>query len=191
MQVDRRGHDWIAHSCPARALSPHSSDRAARGATSGSTRRARLKGSAIVLTIRPAQPNDADALASLVTQLGYQTSCAQMHQRLAVFLSLPGYHAFVACASDRAVGMARVWLGYALELDGRYGRITAVAVDESVRRQGVGRALMQHVEQWLRDQDAAMVTLTSAAHRREAHKFYESLGYDGKGVRFKKWLRTR
>jgi GNAT superfamily N-acetyltransferase len=141
-----------------------------------------------MLTIRPAQLTDSDALASLVTQLGYRTSVAQMHQRLAVLLSLPDFHTFVACMPDRVVGTVSVWVGYAIEFDGRHGRITAVAVDESVRHQGVGRALMQHVEQWLRAQDAAMVTLTSAAHRREAHKFYESLGYDGNGVRFKKWL---
>ena len=141
-----------------------------------------------MLTIRPAQLTDSDALANLVTQLGYQTSFAQMHQRLAVLLSLPDHQTFVACMPDRVVGMVSLWLGYAIEFDGRYGRITAVTVDESVRHQGIGRALMQHVEQWLRAQDAAMVTLTSAAHRREAHKFYESLGYDGNGVRFKKWL---
>jgi GNAT superfamily N-acetyltransferase len=141
-----------------------------------------------VLTIRPAQLTDSDALASLVTQLGYRTSAAQMHQRLAVLLSRPDHHTFVACMAHRVVGMASVWLGYAIEFDGRYGRITAVSVDERVRRQGVGRALMQYVEQWLRAQHAAMVTLTSAAHRREAHRFYESLGYEGNGVRFKKWL---
>jgi GNAT superfamily N-acetyltransferase len=89
---------------------------------------------------------------------------------------------------ERVVGMVSVWLGHAIEFDGWYGRITALAVDESVRRQGVGRALVEYTEQWLRAQHAVMVTLTSGAHRREAHKFYESLGYDGNGVRFKKWL---
>ena len=142
----------------------------------------------IVLTIRPAQLTDSAALAGLVTQLGYVTSVEQMHRRLAMLLSLPDYQTFVGCMPDRVVGMVSVWLGYAIELDGRYGRITVIAVDERVRRQGVGRALMHHVEQWLRAQHAAVVTLTSAAHRREAHKFYESLGYDGNGVRFKKWL---
>jgi GNAT superfamily N-acetyltransferase len=144
----------------------------------------------IELTIRGAQPPDAQALARLVTQLGYPTNIAQMQQRLAVLLSLPDYHTFVACMADRVVGMASVWLGHALEFDGRYGRITTVAVDESVRHQGVGRALMQYVEQWLRAQQAVMVTLTSAAHRHEAHKFYEALGYDGNGIRFKRWLKS-
>jgi hypothetical protein len=37
---------------------------------------------------------------------------------------------------------------------------------------------------------AAMITPTSATHRRGAHQLYESLGYDGNGVRFKKWLRA-
>jgi GNAT superfamily N-acetyltransferase len=140
------------------------------------------------LIIRPAQLADSDVLASLVTQLGYRTSAAQMHRRLSVLLSLPDYHTFVALIPDRVVGMVSVWLGYAVEFDERYGRITALAVDESVRRQGVGRALVDYTEQWLRAQHAGMVTLTSGSHRREAHKFYESLGYDGNGVRFKKWF---
>jgi GNAT superfamily N-acetyltransferase len=142
------------------------------------------------LTIRTVELKDSETLARLVTQLGYPTSVAQMHQRLTTILSLPEYHTFVACMSDRVVGTATVWLGHAIEFDGQYGRVTAVAVDDSVRRQGVGRALLQDVEHWLRAQDAAMVTLTSAAHRREAHKFYESLGYDSNGIRFKKWLRV-
>jgi GNAT superfamily N-acetyltransferase len=47
----------------------------------------------------------------------------------------------------------------------------------------VGRALVSTVERWARDQGASRLSLTSGLHRAEAHRFYEHLGYEEKGVR--------
>ena len=56
----------------------------------------------------------------------------------------------------------------------RAGELTAIhvpdAVDESVRGHGIGASLMNYVENWLRDQGAVLLTLTSAGHRTSARR---------------------
>ena len=49
--------------------------------------------------------------------------------------------------------------------------------DTRVRRQGVGRGLMTHVEEWARQQGCEVVRLTSSSTRAAAHRFYERIGY--------------
>jgi GNAT superfamily N-acetyltransferase len=137
---------------------------------------------------RKARIGDSSAIARLVTQLGYPTTPSEMEERLKRLLSHPEYTTIVAEASDQVVGLVGAYLGHALEFDPRYGRLTGLVVDDRWRGRGLGRALMDHIEWWLREQGASSVTLTSGNHRVAAHRFYEAIGYDATGVRFGKPL---
>ncbi len=64
----------------------------------------------------------------------------------------------------------------------------ALAVEAEHRKQGIGSALMQTAEQWLAGRGARAIVLGSGNHRSEAHQFYEQLGYQATGKRFKKSL---
>ncbi len=55
--------------------------------------------------------------------------------------------------------------------------IAGLVVDERRRSSGVGRALMQHAEDWARSQGLHAVYLRSNIIRSDAHAFYEKLGY--------------
>ncbi|HYV66355.1 MAG TPA: GNAT family N-acetyltransferase, partial [Myxococcales bacterium] len=57
-----------------------------------------------------------------------------------------------------------------------------------LRGTGVGRDLVAVAEAFARDCGCERLELTSAAHRREAHRFYEKLGYSPRPVRFTKDL---
>ena len=140
-------------------------------------------------TIREADVRDSSAIAHLLVQLGYPTTSAQMAGRIKPLLSRPEYQMYVAVGREgRVVGMVGAYLGHALEFDGPYGRVNGLAVDEGSRRHGIGRHLMEHIENWLRTQGAVMLVLTSGQHRVEAHKFYRAIGYEQTGVRFVKRL---
>ena len=140
------------------------------------------------VTFRKARMGDSSAIARLVTQLGYPTTPPEMEERLKRLLSHPEYTTIVAEASDHVVGLVGAYLRHALEFDSTYGRLTGLVVDEGWRRRGLGRALMDHIEAWLRQHGASSVTLTSGKHRAAAHRFYEAIGYDATGVRFGKPL---
>jgi GNAT superfamily N-acetyltransferase len=63
-------------------------------------------------------------------------------------------------------------------------------VTANCRRGGIGRQLIQEAEVIARKRDCHYIILVSKAQRKDAHRFYESLGY-GIGVvqGFKKYLR--
>jgi GNAT superfamily N-acetyltransferase len=140
------------------------------------------------IRIREAKKSDSPDIARLVTQLGYPTSESEMKDRLTVLLPRPEYVIFVAESSGRMIGLIGAYLGYALEFDGTYGRLTGVVVDASFRASGVGKMLLERIESWLRKKGVRMVTLTSGKHRKAAHGFYRHLGYEETGLRFSKSL---
>jgi ribosomal protein S18 acetylase RimI-like enzyme len=78
---------------------------------------------------------------------------------------------FVAEAEGAVVGT--VMGGY----DGHRGWIYAVAVKSQFRRQGVGTALMRHVEAALAERGCLKVNLQVVAANAGAVTFYETLGY--------------
>ncbi|MGE5605718.1 MAG: GNAT family N-acetyltransferase [Bacteroidota bacterium] len=62
-------------------------------------------------------------------------------------------------------------------------------VDQNYRRQGIGRRLMEHVVQVCRARKCTRIILLSNDHRKEAHAFYKSIGFDCSGkVGFVKYL---
>lgn len=67
--------------------------------------------------------------------------------------------------------------------------IENVIVKNSMRGCGIGRALMEEVEEIGRERDCYYTMFVSSFHRKDAHRFYESLGYALDSVQgFKKFL---
>jgi GNAT superfamily N-acetyltransferase len=57
--------------------------------------------------------------------------------------------------------------------------IENVITDEKYRRQGLARIVMQTAIDYAKECNCNKACLLSYAYREEAHKFYESLGFDG------------
>ncbi|MBH0130062.1 GNAT family acetyltransferase [Salinibacterium sp. NK8237] len=74
--------------------------------------------------------------------------------------------------------------------DGHRGWVYYLAVADSSRESGVGRALMDAAEEWLHEQGAVKVQLMVRSTNKQATGFYEHLGYEDADVRvLAKWLR--
>ncbi|MCL2018560.1 MAG: GNAT family N-acetyltransferase [Oscillospiraceae bacterium] len=63
------------------------------------------------------------------------------------------------------------------------GFIENVVTSGDYRRLGIGRKLMDSAVEFARECDCYKVTLQSGIKREEAHKFYESVGFDGDSKR--------
>jgi GNAT superfamily N-acetyltransferase len=63
--------------------------------------------------------------------------------------------------------------------------IEAVRVREDQRGNGLGADLIRWAIDTARDQDAALVQLTTDASRKDAHRFYERLGFEATHVGMK------
>jgi ribosomal protein S18 acetylase RimI-like enzyme len=138
------------------------------------------------VVIHPAEISHAEAIADLVTQLGYETSFEQMKARLASILADREYQTLVASHGGRVAGFVGTRLNLAYEIDGPVGQIMAMAVGADHRRQGVGTGLLHAAERGLIERGARVLVLSSGNHRTGAHAFYEANGYAFTGRRYRK-----
>jgi ribosomal protein S18 acetylase RimI-like enzyme len=78
---------------------------------------------------------------------------------------------FVACEKSRVVGT--VMGGY----DGHRGWVYTLAVAPGSRRNGVGRSLMQHLEEELRQRGCGKINLQVRGGNEAITAFYEQMGF--------------
>jgi GNAT superfamily N-acetyltransferase len=140
------------------------------------------------LRVRPAEEADAAPVAVLVTQLGYPSDASQVLARMRRVQDDPDIRMFVAESDAGVIGMIGVMVFPAFHRDGLHGYITALAVEEVARGSGAGGALLTAAEAWFAGRGIGKVTLTTAAHREQAHRFYERHGYEFNGRRYVKSL---
>lgn len=129
------------------------------------------------LTIRPATPADADAIATLFTDEGYPAGPSDIVVRLGRFAGDTA-RVLVAEHDGALLGFIALHAVPRFEHDDHIVRILALVVDAGARERGVGRALMAEAERVATDLDAAFLEITAGHHRPEARRLYESLGYD-------------
>ena len=140
------------------------------------------------IRIRDAELSDAPQLAALMCELDYETTSGEMETRLKSILSNPTYKTFVAVVDGRVCGMIGTITCPSYEHNDPGGRILALVTLRAARRRGVGRALIATAEKDFVQRGIRRVALNTQLTRADAHKFYESLGYERNGWRFVRQL---
>src|SRR5687767_6853315 len=97
--------------------------------------------------IRVARSEDADDIARLGNQLGYDMASAETAARIRRILLKDDQRIFIAETEGRPVGWVHVALTDYIEAD-PFATIAGLVVDQLHRRQGFARRLMLHAEQW-------------------------------------------
>lgn len=138
------------------------------------------------IVITRASVDDSEAIALLVSDLGYPTSDHQMRQRLVAVAGDGDYETLIARHDGIVVGFAGTRVGHLYEADERYGQVMVLAVAVEWQRRGIGRMLMEAAESGLIARRARVLVVTSGNHRTGAHAFYESCGYSFSGRRYEK-----
>jgi len=138
--------------------------------------------------VRRARLDDAGVIATLISDLGYETTPEAMSRRLDTLSRDANYVAYVAEMSGSVVGVAGGVVEHRFEKDGLNARLLVISVTSTSRGHGVGRMLVHAVEEWARERGASEIVVHSGRHRVDAHRFYEREGYGGIGLRFVKLL---
>ena len=140
------------------------------------------------VTIRRARAGDADALAYLLTELGYPSQPDQVGERLQ--RAFTGARSVVLVAEEdlRVVGLATVHIFSVLNRSRDVAWLTALVVDEAARGRGIGRRLVEAVEAFARDSNCERLSVTTHEGRLDARAFYERIGLEATGRRFGKML---
>jgi GNAT superfamily N-acetyltransferase len=130
------------------------------------------------VVIRPATLSDAAELSTLMDQLGYPATPAEMAERLEAIIAAANYQTIVVEDEGHIIGMVGdCVVGPIYEKAGSGGHVMALVVAPDARHRGIGAALMAAGEYWLQTQGVQSIYLVSSATRTEAHGFYERLGY--------------
>jgi ribosomal protein S18 acetylase RimI-like enzyme len=140
------------------------------------------------VAIRNAALSDAGPLAALMGELGYRTTAAQMRARLRRILADSRYKTLVAELSGKLCGMVGTIFHPSYEHDDLSGRIIVLVVSAKTRQHGIGRELVAAAEKQFAKNGIRRVAVNTRLTRKEAHQFYQALGYQRNGFRFVKQL---
>ncbi len=96
---------------------------------------------------------------------------------------------FVAEQAGQIVGTFQVTLIPGLVAKGRLrAKLESVHVRPEYRGKGLGGRMVSHALVFAKGQGAGMMELTSNKRRKDAHRFYENLGFERSHEGFKKTL---
>ena len=139
-------------------------------------------------TVRTAAVGDAADVAPLLEALGYPCTRDEAAERILVALSDPRQQLLLAERDGHVCGLVALHTLYMIANGADLARITALVVDPTCHRQGVGRRLLREAEAVARRTGAARIEVTSGAQRTEARAFYCGCGYSDDSQRFVKLL---
>ena len=132
------------------------------------------------MIIRRLESEDLTGLADLYKQFWNEdSSLDKMQEKLQTIKDDPNYILLVAEVENGLAGSA---MGIVCEE--LYGEcrpfmvIEDVIVDKTKRRMGIASSLMKELEKRAREHDCGYIIFVTESERRDAHRFYESLGYD-------------
>ena len=128
--------------------------------------------------VRPARTTDGNAMAALALQLGYRCTRQEVRKRLGDMKDASLYGVFVAVLpQDEVVGWMGAYVFRSVELD-PFAEISGLVVNEKLRSRGIGKALLNAVEDWARSVGCAAISVNSNIIRDRAHHFYVSNKYE-------------
>ena len=144
-----------------------------------------------MVSIEPMKPHELRELAKLYRELARKrTDARRMKQNFEWMTSNPDYLVLGAKSDGRLLGSLMGVVCHDLVGECRsFMVVENVIVARSHRRQGVGRKLMRALERIARQRHCYYIMFVSKSQRKDAHRFYESLGYRlGVAQGFKKYL---
>jgi GNAT superfamily N-acetyltransferase len=140
------------------------------------------------MTIRDAKETDAEAVASLLGELGYANESRFALERIKEFGARESSQVLVADKEGIVNGVICFDVQPLFHQEGSIGCIMALCVSAAARGQGIGRALVEHIEEIARTMGCIKIAVASGVRREDAHRFYQDLGYEENTKRFVKQL---
>ncbi len=147
------------------------------------------------MRIRAARRDDFEAVTRLLEELGRPLVTAETEADCrAVFETQvfdPDSHHIVAEGSSGIVAFASLHFRKRLNHPDEEAWVPDLIVTEGARRQGLGRALLDEIEQKARDRGCHRIELESGYKRAEAHHMYRQFGMRDDGKYFIKPVVSR
>jgi GNAT superfamily N-acetyltransferase len=129
------------------------------------------------MLLRDALIEDFKEIHTLSSQLGYAYPSNLLKNKLKKILTYKDHKIIVAEAdNNKVVGYVHGQIYELLYFD-RVVNILGIVIDKKYRGKGYGKRLMEKIEEWAKENNCNGIRLTSNVKRKEAHLFYENMGY--------------
>jgi aminoglycoside 6'-N-acetyltransferase I len=126
--------------------------------------------------------DDFNEWLDLAMQFWSDYSLEEMHVTLTAILNSPHEAAFLVRAED---GSAIAFMNLSLRHDYVPGAtqspvayIEGIYVKENYRKQGLGKALIQHAEQWAIEQGCTQLASDALLDNTESYEFHTHIGFE-------------
>lgn len=116
-----------------------------------------------------------EALITLMRQLGYSHSLESISANVTAVIKNGG-EVFVADINGHIRACVCAIIDVRLA-SGKCGEIVSLVVSEEYRGLGLGKALVQYAEGWIRERTSE-VRIRANINRHDTHLFYQSRGYE-------------
>ena len=132
--------------------------------------------------IRTVQVKDALQIRDLCHQaLGYDSTIEKVAAQIEKFNLPDSAHVCFVYEEEQTgniLGYVEAEIYESLYSDAGLN-ILGLAVFPFAQGRGIGRQLMERMEDFAKSHQYTFIRLNSASHRKEAHVFYEHIGYEG------------
>jgi GNAT superfamily N-acetyltransferase len=129
-----------------------------------------------MVQIREISEKDAESVATLSTQLGYESDIKQTSARIKRINNSSENCAFVALVDGKLVGWIHGFYTLRIESD-PFIEIGGLIVDENYRNLKIGKQLIENVNIWAKAHQVKKLKVRCNTKRTESHNFYERLGF--------------
>ena len=141
-----------------------------------------------MIEIRDLKIEDIDGLVNLLGQLWPDKSINKKAVKRVIEKGLVNEYQIYICAIDNEnlVGFCSLTIKNNLWLSANLGNVDELVVDSEYRKQGIGKLLMNEIEEIARNHNCKRLELDSAFHRTIAHDFYARIGFEKRTYLFTK-----
>ena len=140
------------------------------------------------IQIREAKSADAASISTLMEELGYDLNPREAEARIEVYLKSSDT-VLVADDCEEIVGFVSFHVIPLFHASSNLGRITAMCISSNRQREGIGRMLLNRLDEMAQRSGCVRIEVTSGDRRAgDAHLFYQACGYNIDSRRFKKML---
>jgi len=143
-----------------------------------------------MMEIRPCNVGDFNGVLRLLHQLWPNKEINSVSTKIVFERGLAADSQRYVCAEEngKVIGFGSLTIKNNLWQQGYICHVDELVVDDSYQHHGIGTQILQRLIVIARDIGCRRIELDSAFHRKEAHQFYEKMGFENRAFLFSKSL---
>jgi len=128
---------------------------------------------------RKAKPQDAEAVVKLYKELDTFSAIQVLPERIAEVAADDNTYLIVCDDGEDLLATALISLCNDVMFNRQpFAIIENFVVARDYQREGIGKSMMDHIEEFCLARDCSKIMLLSGADNRGAHDFYAAMGFD-------------